>query len=471
MALAFIFPYGTAWVDMDIGFVDLDILVPKIRNPASKRYFLDAIKAYKAGALRGSLTSLWVALAYDLIAKYREISAQGDAAAAQFIKQWDAATAADNIPKLLTLEGEILDHATDTTQVLDPIAKRHLHRLRLDRHLCAHPAFSAEAELFEPSPELVRLHLVNVIDCVLSREPRQGKAIYDIYSLDVQSAGFPTYPDQIHEYVDQRYLKRIKTQNLQNFGTVLGKSLLKGTPPEWETHQQKIAHTLMALRNRAPDAWPDICTAILRLIDNAEPASRPRAISLLAVFPAFWSQLEPATQTALVETAANFDPTNAPDYRTLAGVSVPALREGLLNVIQDMSDAHLEQVISVSPIPELWDRAVSSYGESGSFRGSEIRFRSLLAPFSGRLTSPQLDLLLATLMSNSQCWNAAATEGLLLGLLRDAEPHDLPSNQAKDSFFQEAVRKSAYSQFTNVFSFFISHGWIRPQPEVDDDPE
>ncbi|QWA30520.1 hypothetical protein [Pseudomonas sp. RC3H12] len=456
---------------MDFGFVDLDILVTRIRNPASKRYFLDSVKAYKAGALRGSLTSLWVALAYDLIAKYREISAQGDAAATLFVKQWDAATAAGNISKLLTLEADILDHATDTTQVIDPIAKRHLQRMRDDRHLCAHPAFSAEAELFEPSPELVRLHLVNVIDCVLSREPRQGKAIYDIFSLDVQSTGFPAAPDQIYEYVDQRYLKRIKTPNVQNFGTILGKSLLKGVPSEWEAHQQKIAHTLIALRDRVPDAWPDIRSAILRLIDSAEPASRPRAISLLAAFPAFWSQLEPSTQTVLVETAANFDPANTPDYRTLAGVSVPALRQGLLRVIQDMSDTHLEQAISASPITELWERAVSSYSDSGSFRGSEIRFRNLLAPFSGRLNRSQLELLLGALMGNSQCWNAAATEGLLLGLLRDAEPHDLPSHQSTDDFFQETVRKGAHTQFSEVFSFFSGHGWVRPQAEVDEDLE
>lgn len=50
----------------------------------------------------------------------------------------------------------------------------HLQRLRENRHLCVHPAFSAEAELFEPSPELVRLHLVNAINLVLSQEPLQA---------------------------------------------------------------------------------------------------------------------------------------------------------------------------------------------------------------------------------------------------------------------------------------------------------
>lgn len=54
---------------MDTAFIDLDILLTRIRHPQSKVYFLDAVRAYKAGALRASMTSAWVALVYDLIAK------------------------------------------------------------------------------------------------------------------------------------------------------------------------------------------------------------------------------------------------------------------------------------------------------------------------------------------------------------------------------------------------------------------
>lgn len=219
---------------MDTGFIDLDILLTRIRHPQSRTYFLDAVKAYKAGALRGALTSAWVALVYDLIAKYRELSAIGDAAATAFLLSWDNATTSGDIPKLLVLEAGILEDATANTQVVNRIARSHLDRLREDRHLCAHPAFSAEAELFEPSPELVRLHLVNAVDLVLSQEPLQGKAIFDLYDVDVQSQGFPSTHGLILDYVEQRYLARVRTQNVRNFGSVLAKSLLKGVPAQWD---------------------------------------------------------------------------------------------------------------------------------------------------------------------------------------------------------------------------------------------
>ena len=143
---------------------------------------------------------------YDLIAKYRELSAQGDAAATTFIQSWDAATAAHDVRRLLQLEATIIEDATVNTQIVNRIAQTHLERLREDRNFCAHPAFFAEAELFEPSPELVRLHLVNAVDLVLSREPLQGKAIFDLFDVDVQSTGFPTAHAKILDYVEQRYL-------------------------------------------------------------------------------------------------------------------------------------------------------------------------------------------------------------------------------------------------------------------------
>lgn len=81
---------------MDNTFIDLDILLTRIRHPKSKVYFLDAVKAYKAGALRSSLSSTWVAVVYDLIMKYRELDALGDGAAREFIRSWDTSTASGN---------------------------------------------------------------------------------------------------------------------------------------------------------------------------------------------------------------------------------------------------------------------------------------------------------------------------------------------------------------------------------------
>ena len=394
---------------MDSQFVDLDILLTRIREPRSKTYFLEAVRAYKAGAPRAALSSAWVAVVFDLIAKYRELGAMGDAAAAAFLRTWDNATASGDTPKLLELERSIIADATANTQLLNPIAEKHLNRLRDDRHDCAHPAFSTEAELFEPSPELVRLHLVNAIDFVLSQEPLQGKAIFEQFSLDVQSAGFPKDYAKLQDYVAQRYLNRIRPRNIQNFGMVLTKSLLKGVPPEWENYRSRIIDTLVTVRERAFTVWPEISEAIVRLIDSLEPAYRLRVIAFLGSFQDLWDLLDDLTQTALRETVSNLKVSKLTDFRVFHGLSLPIFRDSLLAIVAELSQDQIRDALAVEPFFDLWPRALDFYAKSGSWRGSEINFRNLILPLSEALIDEEYDALLDAIMKNGQNWDAAET--------------------------------------------------------------
>lgn len=454
---------------MDGGFIDLDLFLTKIRNPKSRIYFVDAVRSYKAGALRGAITSAWVAVVYDLIAKYRELSAMDDRAAAAFIGSWDKATRANNISEQLKLEARILDDATGNTQVINPIARKHLERLREDRHLCAHPAFSAEADLFQPSPELVRLHLFNAVDLVLSQEPLQGKAILEVYNADVQSAGFPTEHDRIIDYVEQRYLTRVRDQNICNFGMVLAKSLLNGVPENWEPLQRKIIASLVAVRDRAEAAWPDIRQRIVGLIDNLDPSSRPRAIAFIATFPDSWSQLQEATRTALQMTIRNTDPANFNDYRMLAGLRFPQFRKELLRLVEDLDADKLTAAIAAQPHADLWPKAVLIYQGSITYRMSENNFRNLIMPFARHLSSQKFDRLLDAIIDNPQNLDAYDTGELLLQVLHEAQSMDRPTYNARDRFCQ-AVGSERYSdRYEAVLSAFEEDGWMRPPQELPAD--
>lgn len=454
---------------MDTGFVDLDILLTRVRNPPSKKYFLDATRAYKAGALRGALTSIWVAVVFDLIAKYRELTAMGDAAAAAFVADWDAATHGDDIRRLLQLEAAIVSDATEKTQILNRVSRTHLERLREDRNFCAHPAFSAEAELFEPSPELVRLHLVNAVELVLSQEALQGKAIFDQFDNDVQSTGFPTDHPRILDYVEQRYLLRVRQSSVINFGTVLTKSLLKGVPAQWEAESSKIASSLVAIRDRAVASWPDLAGAIVRLIDNIPPEHRLRAIAFLALFPDFWDQLENATQMTLRQTLANINAAELPNFRPLAAVRIEPLKEPILRLIEGFDEEELGSAIAAAPLAELWPRALHFYTVSGSFRGSESTFAKLVLPLAGKLDSAQNDALLDAVIANGQNWDAAQTPALLVRTLLDAAPENLPGGEARSRFYTYMHEMRRLAKYDAVFELLKADGWEPPVIEEKDE--
>jgi len=449
---------------MDSAFVDLDILLTRVRNPRSKVYFLDAVKAYKAGALRGALTSAWVALVYDLIAKYRELSALGDAAASAFLLSWDNATTSGDLPKLLQLERGIIEDATANTQVINRTARTQLDRLHEDRHLCAHPAFSAEADLFEPSAELVRLHIVNAVDFVLSQEPLQGKAIFEQFDVDVQSPGFPTSRTRVLDYVEQRYLSRVRAQNVRNFGSVLAKSLLKGVPVAWEAHQSKIILSLLAIRDRTPAAWADVSAALVRLLDNLGPEDRPRAISFIASFPDIWPQLREPTKTALQATVENAGATQNLDQRVLAGLSFPLFRPVLLAMIDNLTREQLLESISFQPRPELWPRAIAEYRSSTGWRGSELNFRELIQPFADDLTADQIEEVLDAVIDNGQNWDAAETPILLHTLLLNTAIQNLPSRDVRDRFYAHLDGVRRVRVYQGAIAALQADGWIYPAP-------
>lgn len=359
---------------MDTGLLDLDLLVNRIREPRSRTYFMDAVKAYKAGALRTSMTSVWVAVVYDIILKYRELRASGDAAADAFLRTWDEATREQDIRTLLDLEMTIVDSATYEVQLLNPVARLHLERLKKDRNLCAHPTFYTEENLFEPSVELVRLHLVNAIELVLSQAPLQGKAIFEQFDLDVRSVGFPTREAEVRDYVEQRYLSRTRSERIRNLGIVLAKSLLKGTPAEWDKERLKVLNALIAIRDRRAESWDHIAAEIVKIMNSMEPLVRSRAISFLSSFPDLWERIDESFRQALSATVEHVEAHWSTDYHALIGVRLPQFREQMLRVIRRLTMDQLRDALQVEVLIECWERALEFYRNSGGYRRSESNF-------------------------------------------------------------------------------------------------
>ena len=142
--------------------VDLDELVLMVRDHNSRSYIGEAINTYRSRAYRSALLATWIAVAYDIISKIRALAVQSDPAAGAFV------TALDNwieqnergdpnaVQKLQAIENELLATAFRDFEFFSAQERTDLERLKSDRNLCAHPAFTKEAALFQPTAELVR---------------------------------------------------------------------------------------------------------------------------------------------------------------------------------------------------------------------------------------------------------------------------------------------------------------------------
>ncbi|MFN9973754.1 MAG: hypothetical protein ACK58T_28060, partial [Phycisphaerae bacterium] len=67
-----------------------------------------------------------------------------------------------------------------------------------------------EDELFQPSPELVRAHIVHALQHLLMHAPLQGKSAIARFDADLLGPAFPATPDDIGEFLRARYLDRAK---------------------------------------------------------------------------------------------------------------------------------------------------------------------------------------------------------------------------------------------------------------------
>ena len=197
-------------MNLSVGHSDIDSLVLEARDPESRRLIGEAITAYRGGASRSALISTWIAVAYDIIAKVRELAGQGEAAPRDFVKKLDTAIAKNELRQLQNIESRLLDSAYNDLDLLAPHEHMSLKRLQEDRNLCAHPAFVEEDQLFQPSPELVRSHIVHALQHLLTRAPLQGKSALDRFAADILGTVFPVKPEEISTYVRSRYLDRAK---------------------------------------------------------------------------------------------------------------------------------------------------------------------------------------------------------------------------------------------------------------------
>src|SRR5882672_6150297 len=104
--------------------VDLDELVQTVRDVNAQEYIAEAIAAYRARAYRSAIMGTWVAVAYDIISKIRELAVQGDQASLVLATRFDNAIAlkatdsVNALRRLLEIENDLLNQALNTFEFI-----------------------------------------------------------------------------------------------------------------------------------------------------------------------------------------------------------------------------------------------------------------------------------------------------------------------------------------------------------------
>lgn len=403
----------------------LEDLQAAVRDPGSRRYLTEAVRAYQAGAFRPAIVGTWVAVALDLVNKIREIAAAGEGEARSFVEGLNRAIASGNVEHVAKLERDLLEVCRDKFELLSDREVEELERLRKDRHVCAHPAFVRPDEVFEPTPELVRVHLGTAVDAVLSKGPTPGKKAIERFRQEVDGTTFPNNIDDLCDYLRERYFERGKSSLRRGLAELIVKVAI--SPPDGDLRRgDRCALAAHALERIEPDLLSD---ALNKIVKGKEEGPGLTATELIRFAGALgdldlaWLAL-PASSHHRVKAAVE-----AADLRSLLdhGVFTRRLPDGIAAAVngrrENLNVANLVEVVSENPDLSFTQAAIKVFEDSGNFRSAESNMARMILPIAKEMSPSDVKSVIAAFIDNNQIHFASGMPDMMLKFFNSTRGH------------------------------------------------
>lgn len=381
---------------------DLDDLILTVRDRSSRSYVSEAVRAYRAGAYRSAIMSTWIAVAYDIISKIRELASQGDAAAVAFsanlnnaVQQYEQGNAAA-ISQLQGIENDLLRQAHTQFEFLSAQEHVDLQRLKQDRNLCAHPAFTSQSLLFQPSPEVVRTHLVHAIRHLLQHPPVQGQSALARLKADLLQPSFPTEQAAVSEFLRHRYLLHVKDALLDNFVTVFLKILVRQCEPDLIGKEDAIVKCLVAIREHSPDRYErKMREQVAQLADNLTDTELRRVLRLFGFERRCWDWIPNPVRLRFEAIIRGYRFDAGPSDYVFEGFAVPDLVPQLQTALAALQPIERLALIHRNPRREFTEAAIELYRTYGSesWRQAETVGREAIVPLAHHFTPDQIEAI------------------------------------------------------------------------------
>ena len=400
-----------------------------VRDPGARDLVLEAVKAYRAGALRSAIIFCWVAVFSDLIAKIRELGNDGNRAAKVFIDNLDRNI--DNPQKMLKLEREIVEESASTFLMLDGHDRTLFERLRDDRNACAHPVLAGRAGHFTPTPELVRSHLAQALDRLLTRPPAQSKEALIRLWRDFQENRLPSDWRMAVQLILDRYIEP-GTETLRR---VVAQGAIRGllhredpfnirSHPSYEdisilSCRRGLLACLEAVERIDRDLVEEATGDYIRSLEKY--GQQPGQLTVLLAVSwknSLWDRLSTPVRgqiKRMIEShiPALWENTGDNTVRTyiipaLGCVSVPELRDSLSPLIGKLKDTEFGAIVTFDNMPtELTEMLIARFASVSYFRGAESLFDTCIWRMLPHLNRSDINRLLDAIVQNNQIWFAA----------------------------------------------------------------
>lgn len=424
--------------------LDLDTLAEKIIVPETRTYFMEAVSAYRAGALRSSIGTLWVAICVDIIEKIRELAMMGEQEAVALAQRFQSFVENSNIDGLLKFERELLGVACTKLELISAAELRHFERIKEDRNQAMHPSFRPEGTHVSFSPELVRSHLVHAATLLFSVPPTKGKSVIEgIYAL-VAEESFPQTVDEAYIVLSSRsHLERAKDSTIRNLIITFLKRMFVDDEPIDVTVVERFASALGAIeRIHNKIAVVTATESLNKLLPAQNKKKIRRLIGLVAFIPTYWDRLDRSIRVRAKGSVRTMSFEDFRKYRVIfASEHIRELQIEVKTLINSFDTDDRRKALSLKPLSYLVEDVIFLYSSSGSFDFANSAGNTLIR-YANFLSATDITSLLSKIFSNqksriNQVLSSSGAEQVFSELARLPVSEDQRAAEAWAQFFNK----------------------------------
>ncbi|MBP6895658.1 MAG: hypothetical protein KBC94_14655 [Pseudacidovorax sp.] len=403
---------------------DLDELYLKCRDEKAKSYISEAIASYKSGAYRSAIVATWIAVCFDIIDKFRELSIAGDKEAEQQISLLSGITQQGDVAGALRFEKSLLEVAREKFELISPLESVDLERIYADRNRCAHPSLVGEDEMYTPSAELARTHIHSAVSHLLQHPPAQGRYALTRLLRDVDSEIFPSSVEKIEALLSTGILRKPRESLTRNFATALLKRCL--TEEDVDYRKKLIARRTLGVvfKLHFPVVEAVFREKLSQMGRDLAATELQRMVDLIAEIPDCWPYLEQDVNIRLNEFVSALPAEAIEDLSFL--LTFRPLADAAKVRVQKLTLTEIKSALFLVTPPAIIDKAIDLYLRSRSFESANSGAK-VITDLVPELNINQIGRLLIGMAANSEITGSFSLKPLLQKIKDSGRP-ELPAS-------------------------------------------
>ena len=394
---------------------DIDILRNKVRDRNSQILIDEAITAYRGGALRSAIVSTWVAVQYDIISKARELAHLDEQAFKKFIEELDNAVKNNTIQKLLKIEREIISWAKDEVEIISPHEHEALDRIRIDRNRCAHLSLSTEDQVFQPLPELAKVHILHALKYSLIHAPLQGKSAIEGFFEDIQSESFPSTESEAREFFFSKYLDRTKEASIENMIKKILTIFFFEPDNKAFKYKLKLSWVLSEIYDKRKDIFTNTTRQYLKFKSDIKGEKNLLSICLILGFNSqIWNWLSNPIRLALLELIRNCTAEDMIEHYVPHAHDISDISSHIRTKMRRFKYQDQVEIISKFPNKHFVPLAINIYKRSKTQKLASDIGRNAIMRLAIYFNSKDITSVLDAVRSNKNIYNSNFIEIVLM---------------------------------------------------------